>query len=570
VSAATGSGDALAGAAAPAGTDLSSTQADPAPSPASAATPARPRRFSSLRTRSFIVIAACILVPSLCLSALGVWAYYRSWNNAQSVFTDQARYRAFELEYEVESLSQTPRHLDPRERALLSAAIVRQFSFSGHAAGALRGDLNVVADPNSHVLPPWAARSLRRNGYAIGTWKGPSTAAAAQIVAWRVGSSWIGGSVGPGGQVYYYTDYWGDLQRVSARPSPGRLAAIGVYGLILVALVGVIGAWILSRSVVRPVRRLAEASGRLAEGEAGVTVKPEGPRELRELAESFNDMNAKLTKAQEAEQSFLLSVSHELKTPLTSIRGYAEALDDGALPAPEAAAVIETESARLERLVGDLLDSARMRKSAFTVRSETVDLAAVAEEVARRHEATARDACLTLHLKLAPDSLATADHDRVLQVVSNLVENALRCTPAPGSVTVTTAPGLVSVADTGPGLTGDDLPRAFERFYLYSRYGNDRAVGTGLGLAIVKELTEAMDGRVRISSAVGVGTAFVVELPIAAAPVEGGPAADESPIVEAPTVEAPTDRPSATDSPTAAEPDETTAAAGPDPASDVQ
>ena len=101
----------------------------------------------------------------------------------------------------------------------------------------------------------------------------------------------------------------------------------------------------------------------------------------------------------------------------------------------------------------------------------------------------------------------------MLQVVSNLVENAIRCTPAPGTVTITTAPGAITVADTGRGLTGDDLPRAFERFYLYSRYGTDRPVGTGLGLAIVKELTEAMGGTVSVSSAVGVGTAFTVALP---------------------------------------------------------
>jgi signal transduction histidine kinase len=143
--------------------------------------------------------------------------------------------------------------------------------------------------------------------------------------------------------------------------------------------------------------------------------------------------------------------------------------------------------------------------------------------VARRYEATARDAGLALNLTFATDSPATADHDRVLQVVSNLVENAVRCTPSPGTVTIAAAPGLVSVADTGRGLTSDDLPRAFERFYLYSRYGNDRPVGTGLGLAIVKELTEAMGGRVRVSSAVGVGTAFFVDLPIGpAAPALAG------------------------------------------------
>jgi len=208
-----------------------------------------------------------------------------------------------------------------------------------------------------------------------------------------------------------------------------------------------------------------------------------------------------------------LSVSHELKTPLTSISGYAEGIGDGTVKPPEGAAVIGAESSRLERLVGDLLDSGRMRKSAFTVRREAVDLAALAQDVALRYDGTARDAGLSLYLKTEAGGSVLADNDRVLQVVSNLVENAIRCTPSPGTVTIATAPGTVTVSDTGRGLTSDDLPRAFERFYLYTRYGTDRQVGTGLGLAIVKELTEAMGGTVSVSSAVGVGTAFTVLLP---------------------------------------------------------
>ena len=463
----------------------------------------RRSRATSLRTRSFFVIAACILIPSLCLSALGVFAYYRNWNNAAYVYSNQATYRATELNQEISSLGRTPMHLTPAERAHLSRAIVQQFSVRGHSAGALLGDYRALVDPDNHALPRWAAHTLRRKGYVIGAWSGPG-ANPAHIVAWRVGA----------GHVYYYTDYWGDLQRVWPQPPLGRLAVIGAYGIALVAVIGVLGAWILSRSVVRPVRRLAEASHRIADaGSAAEPVKPEGPRELRELATSFNDMNTKLTKAQETEQAFLLSVSHELKTPLTSIRGYAEGIGDRTLEPDEGATVIGAESSRLERLVGDLLDSARMRKSAFTVRRETVDLDAVAQDVARRYEATARDAGLALNLKTQPGSIAVADGDRVLQVVSNLVENAIRCTPPPGTVTITTARGLVAVADTGRGLTGDDLPRAFERFYLYSRYGTDRPVGTGLGLAIVKELSEAMGGGVSVASAVGVGTAFTVALP---------------------------------------------------------
>jgi signal transduction histidine kinase len=460
-----------------------------------------PGRATSLRTRAFGVIVMVVLIPSFCLAALGVWAYYRSWETAESLYTSQASYRAQELNQEIGGLFQL-KYLTPAARAALSRAIVEQFSVQGHSAGALRGNLSAVMDPANGVLPPWAIRSLRRDGYAIGVWDGPH-GTGTHIVAWRV----------PNHEVYYYTDYWGDLQTFQPTTPVSRLVKIGLWGVALIIILGLLGAWILSRSVVRPVRRLAEASGRLAEGEAGVTVTPQGPKELRELAVSFNDMNAKLTKAQETEQAFLLSVSHELKTPLTSIRGYAEGIGDGTVTPDDGAEVIGAESSRLERLVGDLLESGRMRKAAFTVRREPVDLAAVAADVARRYDATARDAGLTLLLGTEAGGGAFADHDRVLQVVSNLVENAIRCTPAPGTITITTAPGSIAVADTGRGLTGDDLPRAFERFYLYSRYGTDRPVGTGLGLAIVKELTETMGGTVSVTSAVGVGTAFTVSLP---------------------------------------------------------
>ena len=475
--------------------------AAPAPAPGLAPAPRR-HRATSLRTRSFFVIAACVLVPSFCLSAFGVWAYFKSWDRAQVLYTEQAYFRAAELHSEIAGLAKAPPLFTPAERALISEAIVTQYGAFGRTEGAHWATLSTIR--GQKLLPGWMVTSLQRRGYAIGGAAGPASPEFAEIVAWRVGPR----------QVRVYAAGWGDPAVFSAYAPFGRLFWIGFAGVLLTAVLGLLGAWVLSRSVVRPVRRLAEASGRLAEGAVGVQVTPEGSSEIRDLACAFNDMNAKLTKAQETEQAFLLSVSHELKTPLTSIRGYAEGLGDGALLASDAAAVIGTESARLERLVGDLLDSARMRKSAFTVRSEKVDLAEVAREVARRYEATARDAGLALNLTFATDSPATADHDRVLQVVSNLVENAVRCTPSPGTVTIAAAPGLVSVADTGRGLTSDDLPRAFERFYLYSRYGSDRPVGTGLGLAIVKELTEAMGGRVRVSSAVGVGTAFFVDLPI--------------------------------------------------------
>ena len=463
-------------------------------------------RGTSLRTRAFVVIAFVVLIPSLCLSALGVWTYYRSWETAISLSEGQASYQASELAREVASVQRQRDRFTPAQRALLTHAIAQMYGANGHREGAQLATLAQIRQTST--LAGWAIASLERTGLAIGSERGPGALQGADTVAWRVGPR----------VVRYYVPVWpGDSQwsggsSFSAPVPIDRLFWIGALGVALIVVLGSLGAWLLSRSVVRPVRRLAAASGRLAEGEAGVTVKPEGPRELRELAYSFNDMNAKLAKAQETEQAFLLSVSHELKTPLTSIRGYAEGIDDGTVEPVEGAAVIGAESGRLERLVGDLLESGRMRKAAFAVRREPVDLVTVADDILRRYEATAREAGLTLLLNTEAGGGAFADHDRVLQVVSNLVENAIRCTPAPGTVTIATAPGSITVADTGRGLTSDDLSRAFERFYLYSRYGTDRPVGTGLGLAIVKELTEAMGGTVQVSSAVGVGTAFTVAL----------------------------------------------------------
>ena len=462
---------------------------------------------TTLRTRAFVVILVAMVIPCLVLSALGVAGYLLSWDMAGTVYWDQAAYGARMLDGDVGSLRKVPGGLDAAAKARLSREIVRAFA-NDNRNGALRSTMSYVKA--EHVLPRWAIRSLERQGYAIGTMNGRAATPGRQpdVVAWRVGARDVR---------YFRSDYVNGPGTVDA-PLPRdiitRLASAVVAGVVLVLALGLFAAWILSRGVVRPVRRLAEASGRLAEGEAGVTVTPEGPRELRELAVAFNDMNAKMAKAQETEQAFLLSVSHELKTPLTSIRGYAEGIGDGTVEADQGAAVIGVESARLERLVGDLLESGRMRKAAFTVRREAVDLAAVAADVTRRYEVTAHDAGLTLLLNTEAGGGAVADHDRVLQVVSNLVENAIRCTPAPGTVTIATAPGTITVSDTGRGLTSDDLPRAFERFYLYSRYGTDRPVGTGLGLAIVKELTEAMGGKVSVSSAVGVGTAFTVALPV--------------------------------------------------------
>ncbi len=301
-----------------------------------------------------------------------------------------------------------------------------------------------------------------------------------------------------------------------ARWSPyiwGLLIAAGAGGLL-----AAIAALLLARRISRPVDRIAAAARSLTRGTHPEPVPVEGAAEIATLAIAFNDLVEQLQRAQEAERNFLLSVSHELKTPLTAIRGYAEAVQDGVVDPREAAATVTAEARRLERLVKDLLDLARMNRTDFSVHNAEIDLAEVVEDAVRRYQPQAAGFGVSLHAVTDGPAPADADADRVLQVVSNLVENALRLTQPGGEVRVVAAPGELRVEDTGPGLLESDRERAFDRFYLHERYGRERPVGTGLGLAIVKELTLAMGGSVDVESRPGELTVFTVRLrtPVAA------------------------------------------------------
>jgi two-component system, OmpR family, sensor kinase len=305
---------------------------------------------------------------------------------------------------------------------------------------------------------------------------------------------------------------------VLLRPRVVGAAAWRPYleGLLIATAVGValaaVISFLLARRIARPVRRVAEASRRLAAGDDPGAVPAEGAAELASLAESFNHMATQLEHARDAERAFLLSVSHELKTPLTAVLGYAEGLTDGAVDVETAAATIGREAQRLERLVRDLLDLARMNRHEFAVRCESLDLCAVAAECRDRHQAQAELYAIELSLDADGFAPARGDADRVLQALSNLVENALRVSPVGGSVHIVARPGLLAVEDEGPGLLPDEVPRAFERFFLHARYAGSRPVGTGLGLAIVDELARAMGGFVSVRSTPG-RTRFSLRLP---------------------------------------------------------
>ena len=302
----------------------------------------------------------------------------------------------------------------------------------------------------------------------------------------------------------------------------GALTRPLIFGLIVGALLALAVSALVSRRLGKRLSGLEEAAVNLAGGEFGARAPVEGDDDVAELGRTFNYMASSLQQAQRRERDFLMSVGHDLRTPLTTIRGYAEALDAGVIDAddfPRVADVLHRQTDRLSRLVEDLMLLARLEAREFNLRPESVDLAAHIHEQAEEHRVRAEKLGVRFEAHIQPVGSVFIDPDRVAQVVGNLVDNALRYTPEQGAVRLTmtgTARQVVfEVADTGPGIDEDDLPRVFERLYVAQRYRPVRPEGSGLGLSIVKELVDAMRGSVEVTSRPGHGTKVSVALPAA-------------------------------------------------------
>jgi signal transduction histidine kinase len=284
--------------------------------------------------------------------------------------------------------------------------------------------------------------------------------------------------------------------------SGARWFAVAATGA-LVAAVGV--SWSLGQRITRPVRAVEDAARRIAAGDLDVRVaSPGAGDELDALAAAVNTMAAELARARSLERQFLMSVSHDLRTPLTSIRGYAEAIADGTAPDPvRAGGVIAAEARRLERLVRDLIDLARLDARRFSLDVRTIDVRPVVAATVEAFRPAAADTGVILTFSPAEDLPAVdADPERLGQVVANLLDNALKY--ARSSVTVSATPDggdvLITVDDDGPGIAPEEIPRVFERLYTAGRAPLRAAAGSGLGLAIVRELVEAMGGSVAACS----------------------------------------------------------------------
>jgi two-component system sensor histidine kinase BaeS len=296
---------------------------------------------------------------------------------------------------------------------------------------------------------------------------------------------------------------------------------------VLLVAIG-IAVW-LARRLTRPIREIERAAGQLASGDltGRADLPPGTDADLSDLADALNTMAAQLEASRGGQRSFLLSVSHDLRTPLTSIRGYAEALGDGTLDDadPEArkraAAVISAEARRLERLVRDLLDLSRLDSREFSLNPRACDVREVARDAAEAFAPQARDLGLDLRVATADAIPGELDPERVAQIVANLVENALKYAAARIDVSAARqTDGRISivVADDGPGIAPADIDHVFERLYT-ARSTPGRSVGTGLGLAIVHELAVAMGGIAFAEAPELGGTRFVVKLPASTARV---------------------------------------------------
>jgi two-component system OmpR family sensor kinase len=294
------------------------------------------------------------------------------------------------------------------------------------------------------------------------------------------------------------------------------VVALLVAGGVAAAL-GLFFAWRLAR----PLRRAAAAARSVAAGNRNVVLPPAGPREVAEVGAAVNEIAGALAHSELRQREFLLAVSHDLRTPLTAITGYAESLADGVVPAPDTArvgSVVLGEARRLERLVGDLLDLGRLGADDFRVEPAAVDLVPLTADAA----GVWADRCAGAGVVFAferPDAPVPAwtDAARVRQLLDGLFDNALRVTPAgrPIVLAVRAEPGaaVVEVRDGGPGLTDDDLMVAFEQGALHRRYRGVREVGTGLGLAIVHGLATRLAGAVEAGHAAEGGARFTVRLP---------------------------------------------------------
>jgi signal transduction histidine kinase len=290
----------------------------------------------------------------------------------------------------------------------------------------------------------------------------------------------------------------------------------GLAALIIALLLSF---W-MARWISAPLGRISEAARKISSGEYA-PVPVDGPKEVRALAEAFNQMSKRVISSQQSQRDFTTNVSHELKTPLTSIQGFAQAILDGTADSPDAvnqaAQVIHAESERMHRLVLALLDLAGLEAGTTIMADEAIDIDSLLNKVIEKFSPQAAEAQISLTYTQKEFPKIRGDWDRLEQVFTNLVDNAIKFTPSGGSVSLNgnfeKDQIIVEVIDTGEGIGAGEASRIFERFYQVDRSrAGVEGRGTGLGLSIAKEIINAHGGTISVESQLGSGCRFIVRL----------------------------------------------------------
>ena len=292
----------------------------------------------------------------------------------------------------------------------------------------------------------------------------------------------------------------------------------GTAAVVLAAAVG----FVVSRMLTKPVRSISTAAQRIKEGDLTARSNVGGSDDLGQLGETFDAMAESIEKDRELERRLTSDVAHELRTPLMSILATVEAMQDEVLPCDqEHLALVGSETKRLSRLVDSMLRLSRLENGSVRMHIELHDLVDFVQGIATGHRALLEEAGLEMRFenRTGADELEVEfDRDTLTQAVTNIVSNAMRYTPAPGSVTISVASqdgeARIAVADTGIGIAKEDINRVFGRFWRAEESRNRVAGGLGVGLAVTKEIIDRHHGRIEVASEQGVGTTFTLCLPL--------------------------------------------------------
>lgn len=514
----------------------------------------------SLKGR-FAAYFALSIIISLLISGFLAGGLLQRYLKQKTITDLQSQVEAFAKQVETEGLPNR-RYITDMEKMYQTRILI--IPYGDQTLGRLPqpGPKGDQADPNSRLIPIVDWDQLRDGGTQVKQTDIPDVERDVIVVAHGVNAGGdLAGAVVLAKPIRLFQSW---------RPVAVEILLAGAASLAVSLLL----AFLLARRLSRPLHQITQAATAVAEGDYSSELSVQSNDEIGRLADAFRYMTSEVRLAQEQQRQFVINVSHELKTPLTAIAGHAQALHDGIAADPQAVTksvgVIVSETKRLSRLIEDLLSLAKFDARQFELKRATVEAASVVEAVvdslardagdrgiqlAAASPATATQAAAPPAAKAATATQAaappaakaataaqaaapttapagltlTTDPDRLRQVLSNLVQNALSHTPAGGSVTISTqveAPSAginesasettstriaFEVADTGEGISPEDLPHVFDRFYRAEN--GTKSAGLGLGLAISRELTRALGGDITVTSTPGKGSRFTVILP---------------------------------------------------------